>query len=295
MGQHKRVIADSTLLFGVLIWGTTFAIMKDALESIDPLNFIFLRFSLAFLVLAALNGRKLKSITPNLLKLGIYLGLAMTGGYVFQVTGLTMTTASKAGFITGLSVVIVPVLTTIYYKKLPPIPVLFGVTMAAWGLLMLSYDGHWMFNLGDLLVFFCALSFGLHIFLVGLFVQKEDPALLAMVQVGVVAVIAGVFAGVQGDVHFQYAPKIWGGIIYMAVMATGFTTLIQNWAQQFTSSVRTAIIFSMEPVFAFIFAYILLGEPITGQSLWGGGLILLGMLMAELGGQKKTELEIVKE
>lgn len=295
MGKNKRMIADSALMFGVLIWGTTFAIMKDALDSIVPLNFIFLRFSLAFLVLAALNWRKLKDVTPNLLKLGLYLGLAMTGGYVFQVTGLTMTTASKAGFITGLSVVIVPLLTTIYYRKLPPFAVLAGVLMAAVGLLLLSYDGQWVFNFGDLLVFFCALSFGLHIFLVGLFVQKEDPALLAMVQVGVVAVIAGLLAGVQGDLHFEYAPKIWGGIVYMAVMATGFTTLIQNWAQQFTSSVRTAIIFSMEPVFALIFAYILLSEPITGQSLWGGGLILFGMIMAEVGGQKKTELETAKE
>lgn len=295
MGKRRRVVADGSLLFGVLIWGTTFAIMKDALESIVPLNFIFLRFSLAFLVLAGLNWRKLKSVTPNLLKLGLYLGLAMAGGYLFQVTGLTMTTASKAGFITGLSVVIVPLLATFYYGKLPPIPALVGVLLAALGLLLLSYDGQWRFNPGDLLVFFCALSFGLHIFLVGLFVRKEDPALLAMVQVGVVAVIAGILAGVRGDLHVQYAPKIWGGIIYMAVMATGFTTLIQNWAQQFTSSVRTAIIFSMEPVFALIFAYLLLGEPITLQSLWGGGLILFGMMMAELGGRRKSEPESAKE
>lgn len=292
MIKHKRLIADLALLLSVLIWGTTFALMKDALNGIKPLNFIFLRFTLAFLVLAAINWHKLKKITPRLLKMGLYLGLALTGGYVFQISGLTITTASKAGFITGLSVVIVPVLTTIYYKKLPPVPVVSGVFLAVIGLLLLNYDGAWVFNFGDLLVFFCALSFGLHIFLVGQFVQHEDPALLTMIQIGVVAIIAGVGAGFTGDLHVAFSQKIWWGIAYMAVMATGFTFLVQNWAQQFTSAVRTAIIFSMEPVFAMIFAYFLLAEPIGRQSLLGGGAILVGMLLAEIGGHNKLETEL---
>jgi drug/metabolite transporter (DMT)-like permease len=288
MWKYKRAVADLALLVSVLIWGTTFALMKDALDGIRPMNFIFLRFTLAFLVLVVVNLRKLKKIRLKMLALGFYLGLALTGGYLFQVTGLAYTTASKAGFITGLSVIIVPVLTTLYFKKLPPLPVLVGVVSATLGLLFLSYDGSWVFNLGDFLVFLCALSFGLHIFLVGQFVQKEDPALLTMVQIGVVALIAGIIVGIRGEMQFSYEPKIWWGIIYMAVMATGFTFFVQNWAQQFTSAIRTAIIFSMEPVFALIFAYLLLSEPITAQSLWGGGLILAGMLLAELGGHSKN-------
>lgn len=295
MRSSKRFIADFALLFSVLIWGTTFALMKDALQGIQPMNFIFLRFTLAFLVLAAVNWRKLKKITPNLLRLGLYLGLALTGGYFFQVNGLAYTTASKAGFITGLSVVIVPLLTTIYFRKLPPLSVLTGVISATIGLLLLSYDGAWFFNRGDLLVFFCAVSFGLHIFFVGQFVQKEDPALLTMVQIGVVALVAGVMAGLRGELQMNYEPKIWWGIVYMAVMATGFTFFVQNWAQQFTSAIRTAIIFSMEPVFALVFAYLLLSEPVTAQSLAGGGLILAGMLLAELGGHSHTNSEGVND
>lgn len=288
MGRSKRIIADLALLITVLIWGTTFALMKDALEGIRPFNFIFLRFGLATVVLALVNWRKLPKLNRRLLKLGFYLGLALTAGFVFQVTGLTYTTASKAGFITGLSVVIVPLLTTIYVKQLPARPVLMGVILATVGLLVLSYDGHWAFNYGDLLVFFCALGFGMHIFLVGEFVQDQDPALLTMVQIGVVAISAGLLAGFKGELQLSYSPKIWWGIIYMGIVATGVTFFIQNWAQQFTSAVRTAIIFSMEPVFALIFAVLLLAESVTTQSLWGGGMIITGMILAEIGGHFKN-------
>lgn len=287
MSRLKRWIADLGLLITVLVWGTTFALMKDAVEGIHPFNFIFLRFGLAAVVLALVNWRHLPKMNLRLLKLGFYLGLALTVGIVFQVSGLAYTTASKAGFITGLSVVIVPIITTIVSKKLPAAPVLIGVVLATVGLLLLSYDGQWVFNYGDLLIFICALGFGLHIFLVGEFVQNQNPALLTMVQIGVVAVIAGCLAGVKGEIHFSYPPKIWWGIIYMAIVATGMTFFIQNWAQQFTSAVRTAIIFSMEPVFALMFAVLLLAEPVTRQGLWGGGLIISGMLFAEIGGHLK--------
>ncbi len=109
MEKHKRVFADIALLFVVVIWGTTFPLMKDALEGIQPLNFIFLRFTLAFLMLALVNWRKLGNLNMDSVKVGIYLGLALTGGFIFQVSGIVYTTASKAGFITGLSVVIVPI------------------------------------------------------------------------------------------------------------------------------------------------------------------------------------------
>lgn len=287
MSRLRRWSADLGLIITVLVWGTTFALMKDALEGIHPFNFIFLRFSLATVVLALVNWRHLSKMNLRLLKLGFYLGLALTAGFVFQVSGLAYTTASKAGFITGLSVLIVPIITIIVSKKLPSIPILIGVGLAMVGLLLLSYDGQWVFNYGDVLVFFCALGFGVHIFLVGEFVQNQNPALLTMIQIGVVAVIAGCLAGIKGELHFSYPPKIWWGIIYMAVVATGMTFFIQNWAQQFTSAVRTAIIFSMEPVFALMFAVILLAEPVTPQGLWGGGLIITGMLFAEVGGQQK--------
>ncbi len=283
MGKYKRIIADVVLLIIVLIWGTTFPLMKDALKEIKPLNFIFIRFSIATLVLGIAYWKRLKKLQPDLIRLGIYLGLALTGGFIFQVSGLQFTTASKAGFITGLSVVIVPIISIFYTKKLPSIPVLSGVGLAVGGLLFLSYDGNWTFTIGDLLILLCAISFGLHIFFVGQFVQKRDPILLTLVQIGVVSVFSGAAAGVSGQLQLFYSAKVWWAIVYMAVMATGLAFLIQNWAQQFTTSIRTAIIFSMEPVFAMIFAFLLLAEPITGQSLIGGGMIILGMILAEVG------------
>lgn len=283
MGNGKRIIADFSLLLIVLVWGTTFPLMKEVLAELKPLNFIFIRFTIATLVLLAVNYRKLKKLQIDMIKLGVYLGLALAGGFFFQVSGLQFTTASKAGFITGLSVVIVPIIATIYTKKRPSVPVILGIIFAIGGLLLLSYDGNWSFSQGDVLVFFCALSFGLHIFFVGRFVQQQDPVLLTIIQIAVVSIFAGFVGGVRGELQLIYPLEIWEKILYLAVIATGIAFLVQNWAQQYTTSVKTAIIFSLEPVFAMIFAFLLLAEPITTQSLLGGGLIILGMLLAELG------------
>lgn len=281
--KHKTIVADIALLLVVLIWGTTFPLMKDAIQGISPLNFIFLRFTIAALIMTLFKLKDLKNLDINTLKVGFYLGLALTGGFIFQVSGLQFTTASKAGFITGLSVVIVPIIATIYFKKLPTSPVIAGIFLATIGLFFLSYNKDWIFNLGDILVFFCALSFGTHIFLVGHFAKKQDPALLNIIQIAVVGIVAGILSGFMGELKVTYPLKIWSGLLYMAVMATGVAFFIQNWAQQFTSAIRTAIIFSAEPVFALIFSYLLLGEIVTYQSVFGGGLIIAGMIFAEIG------------
>lgn len=283
MQKYKTAIADLTLLFVVFIWGTTFALMKDIIPGIPPLNFIFLRFVLATLLMTILYWQRIKKVKWDLFKLGVTLGLALAGGYFFQITGLQFTSASRAGFITGLSVVIVPIISTLYLKKLPPLAAILGVVMALLGLLFLFYDGDWAFNIGDLLVFFCAISLGIHIFLVGQFVKNRDPVILTIIQLGTVGILAGIIAGFQGELKIIYPIRIWWRIAYMAVMATGLAFLVQNWAQQFTSAIKTAIIFSMEPVFAFVFAIFWLGEPITLGSFVGGGFIIIGMIMAELG------------
>lgn len=283
MGKAKRIIADGILLVVVLVWGTTFALMKEILVEISPINLIFFRFTLATLFLAVIKWRKLKDISVDMVKSGGYLGVALTAGFFFQVSGLQSTTASKAGFITGLAVVVVPIISTIYTKKKPASLVILGIIFAVGGLLLLTYDGNWSVTSGDLLVFFSAISFGWHIFLVGRSVQKKDPVLLTIVQLAVVSICAGLVSGILGEVRLVYPLEIWWRIIYLAVIATAGAFFVQNWAQQFTSSIKTAIIFSFEPVFAMIFAFLLLAEPITKQTLLGGGLIIFGMFLAELG------------
>jgi len=282
----KRIRADLALLFVVVVWGTTFAIMKGIFNTITPFYFLALRFSLATLVLCLIFNKRLRNLDWETIKLGVLAGIFLFGGYAFQVTGLKLTTASKAGFITGLAVVLVPLLSAIIFKKMPSFMTWLGVILATIGLALLTFTGQFIFNFGDLLVLSCAFSLALHILLVDKYVKKRDSILLAIIQIATVALLSIISTLLEGSYVAVSNPNIWFGIAYMAILGTALAFVIQNKAQTFTTPTRTAIIFSMEPVVGAIFAYLYLGEIITTRGYWGGGLIVVGMLLAEVNFKK---------
>lgn len=284
--KFRRVVADAALVGVVLVWGSTFAIMKDLLQHITPFYFIFLRFLLAFLFLAILFWPCFaKNFNSRVFKKGFILGFFLAGGYFFQISGLNFTSATKAGFITGLSVVIVPFLQIFFYQP-PKKQAVIGALMAGLGLFFLTFEGALAFNFGDLLVLFCAVSFALYIVLVGKFVLVEDYALLTVVQMAVVAFLAGLIVifveAPDPGFSFSFPASYWWLIIYIGLFATALAYVIESKAQKFTSPTRTAIIFSLEPVFAALFALILLGELIPPRGYLGGALIVAGMLVMEI-------------
>ncbi|MBM7622726.1 DMT family transporter [Sporohalobacter salinus] len=285
----RRVKADLALLLVVFVWGTTFAIMKDVFSIVTPFYFLTLRFSTAVLVLILIFHRRLKKLDLETIKLGFFVGIFLFGGFAFQVVGLNYTTASKAGFLTGLSVVIVPILSAVILKKIPSILTIVGVILAAVGLGLLSFNGQFIFNFGDFLVFLCAISLAVYILLVGKYVQQKDSILLTIVQITTVALLSGIASLLEGSFKVVMDPELWGAVVYMALFATTFALVVQNKAQEFTTPTRTAIIFSMEPVFAAIFAYFYLGEIISTNGYWGGLLIVIGMFVAELKLSKPKE------
>ncbi|ADL13281.1 DMT family transporter [Acetohalobium arabaticum] len=285
----KRIKADLALLFVVFVWGTTFAIMKGVFDIVTPFYFLTLRFWTAVIVLVLIFHRRLKKLDWETIKLGSFVGIFLFGGFAFQVVGLNYTTASKAGFLTGLSVVIVPILSAIILKKIPSMLTVIGVTLATIGLGLLSFNGEFIFNFGDFLVFLCAVSLAVYILLVGKYVQQKDSILLTIVQITTVALLSGFSSLVEGSFEVVLQPELWGAVVYMAFFATTLALVVQNKAQEFTTPTRTAIIFSMEPVFAAVFAYFYLGEVISVNSYWGGLLIVVGMIIAELKLSKPKE------
>ncbi|MHB8917771.1 MAG: EamA family transporter, partial [Desulfocucumaceae bacterium] len=164
--QHK---ADLALLGVAFIWGITFVVVKDALADITPYYFIALRFAAAFLFLAAMYWRLLAKTTVREIKAGIFIGLFLFGGYAFQTVGLKYTGAANAGFITGLSVVLVPLFVLVSSRRLPPAFLAAGIASSVAGLALLSLNDSLALNYGDLLVFFCAICFAGHILAVGRF------------------------------------------------------------------------------------------------------------------------------
>ncbi len=283
-GRSQQRRADLALLTVAFIWGTTFVVVKDALADIKPFYFLALRFAVAFLFLCAIYFKKLIDIKMTEIRAGIFIGIFLFGGYAFQTVGLQYTGAANAGFITGLSVVLVPLFIAASLRRAPSAHLAAGALSAAAGLALLSLSPLLTFNHGDLLVFFCAICFAGHILAVGRFASRLDPVYLTIIQIGVVSAVSLIFG-----IFLESPPKtitgpVWTALLITAVPATSLAFLIQNKAQKFTSPTHTAIIFTTEPVFAGLGAYMLAGEVLSTRQLAGCVLILAGMLIADLKG-----------
>ncbi len=286
MKLSKSQWADFSLLLVALVWGLTFVIVKWAIEDLPPLPFLTIRFALAFLSLLPFLWFQRAHIHEGAVIQGVVLGVFLFSGYAWQTVGLQYTTSSNAGFITGLSVVFVPALVAITTRKLPSLSLILGVLCALVGLAFLSLGNQFQFNNGDLMILLCALSFASHIFFVGRYAPQANAIVLASIQILTVSVLSGIFSLLLPQPSLHFSSTAWFGLLATAIPATSLAFLIQNKMQQFTTPTHTALIFSMEPVFAAISAFFLAGELLTPKGYFGAGLVLAGMLIAEFTGSK---------
>jgi drug/metabolite transporter (DMT)-like permease len=288
----KRWQADLTLGIVALIWGSTFVTVQNALDAVGPLTFVAWRFTLASALLIALFHRRLRAITwPEALSGGL-LGVWLAGGYIFQTIGLQTTTTAKTGFITGLSVVIVPVLATVLLRRPPGRWPVVGIAAATVGLAVLSLNNDFSVAPGDLWVLACALMFALQIVAVARFSPQYDSIRLSVGQIVAVMILANVSAFAFETPSFNLPLKTWEAIAFTGVVATALVYSLQVYVQRFTTPTHTALLFSLEPVFAAFFGWWLAHETLGAKELIGCGLILAGMIVAELGGQhEETPVE----
>lgn len=276
--HHHR--ADLLLLLVAMVWGLTFVIVKNAIASIPPMTFNGARFTIAFLTLLPWCYRR-GVFDRLLIRRGTITGLMLFGGYSLQTIGLQYTTATNASFITGLSVVLVPLLAILGKQKKTTPTSTAGALSAAFGLGLLTLKNGFQANPGDLLVLGCACCFALHILFVDRYSQQFDTLAFVTVQIGFVALASGLIGFRKEMWPLLLNKKVWAPLIITAIPATTLAYLIQNWAQKFTTPTHTAIIFALEPVFALIFALILLQEPVGSRELAGAVLILTGMLISQ--------------
>jgi len=278
------------------VWGSTFVLVRDAVAQVPPFTFIAYRFLAAALLLAAIRprlalGGPAAGDAPGLggrglgpLAAGAVIGVALFAGYGFQTVGLQYTTASSAGFITGLSVVLTPLLGALLLGQAPGRWPVTGACVAAVGLALLSLQ-RLEVRRGDALVFACAVAFATHILLLGRYAPRLSTYRLAVVQLATAGLLALVWAGLAGDLAVPASAQVWVALAITSVAASAGAFLIQTRAQREVSPTRTAVIFTMEPVFAGLFGFLLAGERLSGRGWLGAGLILAGMLTAELGGR----------
>lgn len=283
---RKQLLADAGLLLVTAIWGATFVMVKEAVEAFPVFAFLAIRFSMALLFLApfAVVRARRKGWRWNAKELGagVLIGLALFAGYAFQTFGLQFTMPAKAGFITGLSVVMVPALSALLLRRPPDKGAVIGVFLATAGLVLLSWQGDTSVMIGDVLVLLGAVSFALHIIALGAFAPTMDNLTLVTVQIATVALLSAGASFVVDRPWPVPARQVLGAAVFTGVAATALAFGIQTIAQRFTTPTHTALIFSMEPVWAGLFSFLLIGEQLGPRVLAGGALILAGMLVAEL-------------
>lgn len=283
MEQAKeKKLAIVLLLIGTMFWGMTFVFIKEAVDSLSVYSFLFYRFALASLSLALVFYKRLPKINKQVIYKGVLLSIPLCMGYVTQTIGVKYTSASNAGFITGLSVVIVPIIVSLVEKRLPQKSTVFAVIMATVGLALITLSSTLKLNTGDLWVLSCAFAFALYIYMVSRESGKHDSILLTLVQLVVVAILSLILSINDGGLSFPHGYIEWKGIVFCALFATTYMYTVQNHYQQFLTASSTAIIFSLEPLFAAITAFIVLQEEITIKIVVGGLFILSGMLFSEL-------------
>jgi drug/metabolite transporter (DMT)-like permease len=293
-----RLKADLALAACTLVWGATFVLVKSALHDASVFVFIATRFVIATALMAAIFWRPLRKTTRAEIRAGVSLGLLMFSGYVFQTVGLLSTTPSKAAFITGSSVVMVPILHGIFWKSRIGAWVWAGVAAALVGLYLLTVpkSGFAGLNRGDLLVGGCAVAFALHILFVGHFSPKHSVGALSFHQVAATAALSLIALPIVTFTHwepfrFRLSPELLLALVVTAAFATAFAFSVQVWAQKHTTPSHTAILFSLEPVFAGLTSFLFFGERLSTRSLIGAALILAGIVLAEMKGPAPAAAE----
>jgi drug/metabolite transporter (DMT)-like permease len=287
--EVRRRQADAALMLCTLLWGSTFVVVKNALEHSSVFLFLAVRFTLAGLLMAAFRPRVFSNLQSEELFAGMRLGFFMFAGYAFQTAGLKYTTASNSGFVTGSSVVLVPLLLAIFWGRTLTRWVYAGSLAAVVGLYFLTVpaEGVAHLNQGDVLTFVAAGLYAVHIILVGEYTKEHSVSALSIIQVLACAAMAWLLAGSAAAIRWQPARFEWrwellAGVGICAVFATAVAFTIQMWAQQYTTPSHAAILFTLEPVFAVATSYILIKERMSPRGMLGAVLILAGILIAEL-------------
>ncbi|MCO6474153.1 MAG: DMT family transporter [Melioribacteraceae bacterium] len=293
----KKWLAESVLIIITLLWGATFVIIKESIESVSTLLFVAFRFLLAVLLLSPLVFLNRKYISRKIIKAGFLLGILLFLGFAFQTVGLKYTSATKSAFITGTFVVLVPIFQTVIEKRIPSKGAMLGTFLVFIGLIFLSTGGESIlgflemlgseFNLGDFLTLLCAVVFALQIVYLDVHSPHHNFWVLTYFQILTTSVLGFIGALLFDafsieNLKFTVNEDVLFGIFYTGVFATFIALSLQTRFQRLVSPTKAGIIYAFEPIFAAVFAFFLLHEKISNFGFIGSVLIFLGLITSEV-------------
>jgi drug/metabolite transporter (DMT)-like permease len=268
------------LVFVTAVWGVTFVQVKDAVAIYPLFAFLAIRFAIATLTLAGPAAPRVRTLGRHGAGAGAFLGLLLAAGYTLQTAGLQRTTVSSTGFITGMYVVLTPLIALLLFRARIGLSVWGGVALSTLGLAMLS-GIHAGSVTGDLLVLAAAAVYSLQIVLMERYAPRYDAVAFTFVEMLAAAIAFAIVAGALGDLPMPHGWTVWGALLVTGVFASALGFLVQTWAQRRTSATRTALAFAMEPVWTALFGFTLAGDRL-GVLGWGGcAVIMAGIVLAE--------------
>ncbi|MTA48975.1 MAG: EamA family transporter [Actinobacteria bacterium] len=263
------------MLATAAVWGGSFVLMKDAIAQQDVYSFLSTRFSLAALLMIAYRPSVFRGLSFKFIRQGVFAGVLLAGGFIFQTFGLANTTVSNTGFITGMYLVFTPLISLIILKRKVLIVQWFAVAIAMIGLILISYNGI-SIGTGEILVLISAFIYGAHFVALGEWSDGKNTYALTLIQILTIAVVSTIFAFING---FQLPPtaSVWQAIILTAVFATFLAFLVQTKAQSVMSATAASVLLAMETPFALLFGLFFNNDPLTLRIIVGGSLVMFAM------------------
>ena len=290
--QERRtaLLATLALLLVTACWGSTFFLIKDLLERVPTLDFLAVRFAIASVAMLVVAPRAVARLSPAVRRHAVVLGLLYGVAQILQTAGLAHTAASVSGFITGMYVVLTPVFAAVILRTRITAVTWAAVALATVGLGVLTLSG-FSLGYGEAITLVSAVLYALHIVGLGAWSTPRDAVGMSILQIMVITVVCFV-ATVPDGIVLPSTGRDWLSVVYMALIAGALAMLGQTWAQAHLPPTRTAIIMSMEPVFAASFAVWLGGEAVTSRLVVGGLMVLTAMLVVEFVPRRKVEAEV---
>ena len=275
---RQALVAEAALVGIAAVWGLTFVMVQDAVELLPVLAFLAYRFVPAALLVGIAFRRRLRALGADGWRAGLVMGGFLTAGYVLQTFGLERTTASNAGFITGLFVVLTPLLGALVLRRRAGATAWAAAAVSAVGLALLSgVSGD--LRSGDALVLGCAVAFAAHILVTDRGVAVHDVGSLVAVQLGACGLACLVAAAAAGDLEVPRGATVWAALLVTSLLASALGFFVQSYAQQHADPARTALILASEPAFAGLFGYLLADERLTAAG-WAGATLIVAAIVA---------------
>ena len=276
---------DALLVFITMIWGSTFLVVKYVVKLSGPFTYLAFAYGIGALTLALIFRKRLARITRAELRNGLIIGLFLFTGYALQTTGLQFTTVSKAGFITGLNVPLIPVFTFLLLRQKASRGAVVGIILSFVGLFLLSFNNQLTLSIGigELLIFGAAIAFALHVVNISRFSPGADATNLVIIQIGLSSLLSFIAIPILHQPLFVPSWPFWIAVVLMGTIDVAFTLLVMNRVQQFIGGTKAALIYALEPVWAALAGLLLAGDVLSVPAWIGCACILVGMIVGRLG------------